>query len=87
LCGGAEPPFSSIAVLAQPLGNSVMEISGLSNSPAAQICRRGFREHDATRKHPVHPIALMQTGLGGRHDGRRNVGGRCGHCESIPASS
>jgi hypothetical protein len=27
LCGGAEPPFSSIAVLAQPLANSVENLS------------------------------------------------------------
>jgi hypothetical protein len=39
---------------------SVVKISGRSNSPAAPVCRRGFREPDATRKHPVHPIALLE---------------------------
>jgi hypothetical protein len=38
---------------------SVVKISELSNRPAAPVCRRGFRQPDATRKHPVHPIALL----------------------------
>jgi hypothetical protein len=45
----------------------VVQISGLSNSPAAPVCRRGFREPDATRKHLVHPIALTRDPRGRLH--------------------
>jgi hypothetical protein len=52
---------------------SVVKISGLSNSPAAPVCRRGFRDPDATRKHPVHPIALRHGAAGPSHLSRHGL--------------
>jgi hypothetical protein len=39
LCGGAEPPFSSIAVLVQPLANSVVKFCLLNRTPCGQRSR------------------------------------------------
>jgi hypothetical protein len=40
LCGGAEPPFSSIAVRAQPLANSEVNPGLLARRPASRNGRQ-----------------------------------------------